>query len=130
MIAHVGPDRRSACCLTILMALVGLAGVALAGSGPDAFRALAVVTLASPRTAPAFSLSTSGGPLMRLTDYRGHVVFLNFWATWCPPCREELPAIERLYRRHKDGGLMVLAVSIDAEGAAVVAPFVAEQQLS
>ncbi|MGH7263253.1 MAG: TlpA disulfide reductase family protein [Candidatus Rokuibacteriota bacterium] len=116
--------------LTVLVGLLALAETALAGAGPDAVRALALTTPGNPRTAPAFSVASPGGPSIRLTDYRGKVVFLNFWATWCPPCREEMPAMEQLYRRHKDRGLVVLAVSIDVDGAAAVTPFVAEQRFT
>ena len=129
-IAHLGRGWQSARRLTVVAGLLGLAVTAWAGAAPDAFRALALIKPAHPRAAPVFSVSTPGGPSIRLSDYRGNVVFLNFWATWCPPCREEMPAMERLYRRYKDRGLVVLAVSVDAEGAAVVTPFVAEQQLS
>jgi thiol-disulfide isomerase/thioredoxin len=58
------------------------------------------------------------------------VVFLNFWATWCPPCREEMPAMERLYQRYKDKGFVVLAVSMDSEGGPIVVPFVKERGLT
>ena len=56
-------------------------------------------------------------------DYRGHVVFLNFWATWCGPCKIEMPAIEKLYREFRPKGLAVVAVSSDSEGAAVTRPY-------
>lgn len=46
-----------------------------------------------------------------LADYRGKVILLNFWATWCPPCRHEMPAMERLYRRFRDRGFVVLALN-------------------
>jgi len=62
--------------------------------------------------APDFTLPDPGGRKMSLKDYRGKVVFLNFWATWCEFCREELPAMERLYREFKGKGLEVVAVNI------------------
>jgi thiol-disulfide isomerase/thioredoxin len=57
-------------------------------------------------------------------------VFLNFWATWCPPCKEEMPAMERLYQRYRDKGLVVLAVSVDTEGAPTVIPYVNEHKFT
>ncbi|OGL06529.1 MAG: hypothetical protein A3I03_08285 [Candidatus Rokubacteria bacterium RIFCSPLOWO2_02_FULL_68_19] len=83
-----------------------------------------------PQTAKEFSIPTLAGTTLRLADYRGKVVFLNFWATWCPPCKEEMPAMERLYQRYKDKGFVVLAVSVDAEGPPIVNPFVMEYKLT
>lgn len=73
--------------------------------------------------APDFLLETLDGREVRLSDYRGHVVFLNFWATWCGPCKIEMPAMEHLYREFRPKGFAVLAVSIDAEGSEVTKPY-------
>ena len=73
--------------------------------------------------APDFSLYTLDGREMRLSDYRGHLVFLNFWATWCGPCKVEMPAMEKLYREFRTKGFAVVAVSSDPEGAAVTRPY-------
>jgi thiol-disulfide isomerase/thioredoxin len=58
-----------------------------------------------------FSLSTAAGETFTLSDLKGSVVFLNFWATWCGPCRSEMPSMEILYNRFKDQGLEILAVN-------------------
>jgi peroxiredoxin len=79
--------------------------------------------------APDFTLPDVAGKKSRLKDYRGKVVFLNFFATWCAPCRDEMPAMERLYRTYKDKGLMVLAVDI-REGGNDVRAFTQELKLS
>ena len=76
--------------------------------------------------APDFTLSTLSGTSLSLADLRGKVVLLNFWATWCVPCRKEMPAIEALYQRYKDRGLEVLAISLDKGSATVVGAFVQE----
>jgi peroxiredoxin len=73
--------------------------------------------------APDFLLQTLDGRDMQLSDYRGHIVFLNFWATWCGPCKIEMPAMEKLYREFRPKGFAVVAVSSDAEGAAVTRPY-------
>jgi peroxiredoxin len=73
--------------------------------------------------APDFILQTLDGRDMHLSDYRGHVIFLNFWATWCGPCKVEMPAIEKLYREFRPQGFVVVAVSSDAEGPAVTRPY-------
>src|SRR5690349_18598722 len=69
--------------------------------------------LAVGKPAPDFSLSDLNEKPYRLSDYRGKVVFLNFWATWCKPCREEMPSMDVLYKNFEREGLVVLAVSID-----------------
>jgi peroxiredoxin len=61
---------------------------------------------------PEFTLSTPDGKKLSLKDFRGKIVFLNFWASWCIPCREEMPAMERLYQEFKDRNFVVLAVSV------------------
>lgn len=96
----------------------------------DPFRALELIRPSRVQQAKEFTVPTPEGKSLRLADFKGKVVLLNFWATWCAPCREEMPAMERLYRRYKDNGLAVLALSIDAEGASVVIPFVKEYNLS
>jgi cytochrome c biogenesis protein CcmG/thiol:disulfide interchange protein DsbE len=65
------------------------------------------------KQAPDFTLPDLNDREVRLSDYRGKVVFLNFWATWCKPCREEMPSMEVLYRNFEKDGLVILAVSID-----------------
>ena len=65
------------------------------------------------KPAPDFQLPDLNDKDIRLSDYRGKVVFLNFWATWCKPCREEMPSMEVLYKNFEKDGLVILAVSID-----------------
>jgi peroxiredoxin len=65
------------------------------------------------KPAPDFNLPDLNEKTVRLSDYRGKVVFLNFWATWCKPCREEMPSMELLYKNFEGDGFVVLAVSID-----------------
>ena len=63
---------------------------------------------------PDLTFKTPDGKDIKLSDFRGKVVLVNFWATWCPPCREEMPLFEREYRRCKDRGFEVLAVNMDS----------------
>jgi len=71
-----------------------------------------------------------GKPVDLAERLKGKVVLLNFWATWCEPCLEEMPAIERLSHAYRERGLVVLAVSVDREGAAVVRTFLKRHALS
>lgn len=73
--------------------------------------------------APNFKLQDMDGRMTSISDFRDKVVFLNFWATWCGPCRVEMPAMEQLYRDLKPKGLEILAVSTDPQGRAVTRPF-------
>ncbi len=75
-----------------------------------------------------FTLTDLQGKTWNLKDLRGKVVLLNFWATWCPPCRKEMPDLEALYLKFKDQGFVVLAIS--DEEAAKVNPFLAERNIT
>jgi peroxiredoxin len=77
-----------------------------------------------------FTLPDLQGKPVRLSDLRGKIVFLNLWATWCPPCRVEMPGMERLYRQLAGRDFAMLAVAEDTGGANAVAPFVREQRLT
>lgn len=77
-----------------------------------------------------FGLPTLKGDYVRLSDYSGKVVFLNIWATWCPPCREEMPSMVSLYQKLKGRNFEMLAVSIDLEGEKVVRPFAVKYGLT
>src|ERR1051325_129768 len=61
---------------------------------------------------PDFSLTNAEGKKVSLKDFRGKTVFLNFWATWCVPCREEMPAMEKLYQEYKDKNFVVFAINV------------------
>lgn len=80
--------------------------------------------------APDFSLPDLNGKTHTLSQYKGKVVFLNLWTTWCPPCRMEMPAMEQLYRRLENRDFVMLAVSADEAGKKVVAPFAKELGLT
>jgi peroxiredoxin len=75
------------------------------------------------KPAPDFSLNDSDGRAVQLSDYRGKVVLLNFWATWCAPCRMEVPWLIDFERQHKEQGFAVLGISMDEEGWDAVKPF-------
>jgi peroxiredoxin len=63
-------------------------------------------------SAPDFKLTDLDGKKITLADYEGKVLFVNFWATWCPPCRQEIPGFIKLYEKYKDDGLVILGVAV------------------
>ena len=81
------------------------------------FSAFAASSLASSgmegQQAPDFALKSSTGENLRLSEYRGDVVMINFWATWCGPCRQEMPLLDELYNRYQRVGFNLLGVNID-----------------
>ncbi len=80
-----------------------------------------------PRPSPDIALPDLEGNEIRLSALRGKVIVLNFWATWCPPCIEEMPSLERLHGRFRSRKFAIVAVSVDAEGAKPVRKFIGER---
>jgi peroxiredoxin len=74
-----------------------------------------VVPVVPGTKAPEIEVRDLQGRAVSLSDYRGKLVFLNFWATWCPPCRDEMPSMERLYKAMKDKPFVMMAVSVDTD---------------
>jgi thiol-disulfide isomerase/thioredoxin len=105
--------RRSLQLLLVLAALAFLARTALR------FSAEREPPFRKGEPMPELRFQDGLGNDVRLSSFRGRVVVLNFWATWCAPCREELPSLDRLHRALARDGLAVLAVSVDARGVDV-----------
>jgi thiol-disulfide isomerase/thioredoxin len=74
-------------------------------------------------TAPAWELKDVNGKTVKSSDFAGKVVVLDFWATWCPPCKAEIPGFVELQKQYGDKGLVVVGVSLDEQGPEVVTPF-------
>ncbi len=121
--------QRRAMYVTLLIAALGWifisadrAGTSTAGEIP------------APREgflAPDFSLQTPEGETVNLSELRGQAVLVNLWATWCPPCRSEMPAIQKLYEEYKDQGFEVLAVNMTyQDDPQAVVPFAQENNLT
>ncbi len=83
-----------------------------------------LTTFDPPFPAPEFTLNTLDSGQVTLSDYKGQFVLLNFWATWCPPCLEEMPSMDEIHQRYQDKGFTVVAVSSDEEGQSIVQPFI------
>jgi peroxiredoxin len=97
------------------------------GQGADRFRAPAVGDPAP----PTYGAPTLAGDTLLLAQLRGSVVMLNVWATWCAPCREEMPGLQALHERYDERGLHVVAVSVDARGSeSTIATFIREHGIT
>ncbi len=86
--------------------------------------------IAEGNMAPDFTLPGLDGKMVRLREKRGKVIFLNIWASWCPPCIEEMPSIQKLHKVFEGEKFEILAVSIDEAGAEAVAPFMKNHGLT
>jgi thiol-disulfide isomerase/thioredoxin len=110
--------------LFLLLSLIGLAFCACdkKTEAPAAAQVEAPGGLIG-QAAPELELKDVSGQTQLLSQYRGQVVILNFWATWCPPCREEMPSMDALQRKFGEQGLVVLAVNVEENEAAAVSAF-------
>lgn len=84
----------------------------------------------NPRPAPDVPMTTMNGKSLNLAELSGKVVLVNFWATWCAPCRREIPDLIDLYSEMKSDGLVIVGIAVDQDGAEVVEPFVNEQNIN
>ena len=82
------------------------------------------------KAAPDFALTDSSGRVIRLSDFRGKVVLLNFWATWCSPCEQEIPSFVEMQRSNGPRGFTAIGVSMDAEGWSAVKPYVQRKKIN
>lgn len=119
--------RHLRCVVWLLLAFIVVLPQAVRG---DAFKELDLFRPGRATAAIDFTVPDVTGAPLRLADFKGKVVFLNFWATWCPPCKEEMPSMERLYGRYREKGFAILALAIDSVNTEGVAAFAKKFKLT
>ncbi|HET9951508.1 MAG TPA: TlpA disulfide reductase family protein [Candidatus Eisenbacteria bacterium] len=117
--------------LFLALSLVGCGGGAQKDAGETSGGAPAAGGNGEPGTqAPGYELADLTGKMVSNQEFAGKVVILDFWATWCPPCREEIPHFVQLQSKYRDQGLVIVGLSLDAGGAKDVAPFAEEHNVN
>ena len=118
----------------LIYLLILLAGAGWIGISADRSGGTASGNMTAPQAgfaAPDFTLQTPAGISYTLSESRGQPMMVNLWATWCPPCRAEMPAIERMYREYGERGLVILALNMTYQDDPLeVAPFIEKYDLT
>ncbi|MGD2186428.1 MAG: TlpA disulfide reductase family protein [Desulfobacterales bacterium] len=127
---YLRDDRKTTSYRAAILVILAVSGLLLLFSLKQNNPYLTYSPLKTGRPAPDFTFPGLNGKMVSLSDYRGHVVLVNVWATWCPPCVDEMPSMEKLYQELKAENFEILAVSIDAPGSKAVAPFMKKYNLS
>jgi peroxiredoxin len=107
----------------ILVLLVNLSFIAEGGED-DLFSKIRINPIKGDKKAPDFSLIDLSGKKVGIKQFKGKIIFLNFWATWCGPCKEEMPGLEVLHQQFKEKNFVLLTISVDYEGLKPVQEFI------
>lgn len=110
-------------CLFLLLLLLVL-HLTAEGGEEDLFPKIKISPIKGDKKAPDFSLIDLNGRRVELKQFKGKIIFLNFWATWCGPCKEEMPSLEVLHQQFKERNFVLLTISVDYEGLKPVQEFI------
>jgi cytochrome c biogenesis protein CcmG/thiol:disulfide interchange protein DsbE len=120
--------------LIAIIILVSCSGKKQAEAGKTGASETSAQTASTPqqieKIAPVFILENAAGVKQSLADYKGKVIVLNFWATWCPPCRREIPDFIELQKQYGSQGLQIVGIAVDQEGWSVVKPFISQNGIN
>ena len=116
--------RRAAAWMLVASCLLGGCP---SGKGRDAASTAEDTT--APRMAPDFTLPDLNGRKVKLSDFRGKLVVIDFWATWCPPCEFEIPVLNALYDSQHDRDVVILGISVDTDGPEAVRAYAEKRQV-
>ncbi len=121
--------------IIILLFLAAFLGCKAKGNTPEAKTQSAPKPVAAEKTtkkiiAPEFTLADVNGEWVSLSDFKGKVVLLNFWGTWCAPCRREIPDFIKLYEKHKDKGLEIIGITLSSGSPEDIARFMEDWKMN
>ena len=115
-------------CLSVILILLVSFSFTAEGGEDDFYSKIKINPIKGNRKAPDFSLKDLNGKGVEIKQFNGKVIFLNFWATWCGPCKEEMPGMEALHQQLKEKNFVMLTISVDYEGIKPVQEFINKHQ--
>jgi peroxiredoxin len=111
-------------CLSVILILLFSFSFTAEGGEDDFYSKIKINPIKGNKKAPDFSLKDLNGKEVEIKQFKGKIIFLNFWATWCGPCKEEMPGMELLHRQFKEKNFVLLTISVDYEGIKPVQEFI------
>jgi peroxiredoxin len=115
-------------CLSVILILLVSLSFTAEGGEEDLFLKIRINPIKGDKKAPDFSLRDLNGKKVGIKQFKGKIIFLNFWATWCGPCKEEMPTLEVLHQQFKEKNFILLTISVDYEGIKPVQEFINKHQ--
>ena len=115
-------------CLCLILILLVSLSISAEGGEEEFFSKIKINPIKGNRKTPDFALKDVKGKEVEIKKFRGKVVFLNFWATWCSPCKEEMPSMEVLHQLFKEKQFVLITISVDYEGQKTVKEFINKKQ--
>ena len=115
-------------CLCVILIVLANLSISAEGGEDEFYSRMKINPIKGNKKAPDFSLKDLNGKEVEIRQFKGKVVFLNFWATWCGPCKEEMPGMQALHQQLKEKNFVMLTISVDYEGIKPVQEFMSKQQ--